>query len=142
MPVQKLERFFALVEFQVCGFFVQQSGIGALVFVADGLSLFGPFKIAETNLRLISLHLQQGVFDVKKSRVDFLRSKETLKNTYCIGREIEMRTFMTQFVLCVGVPIILPLLLRASHTLSFCFSRSQCTSCTSLFDHTERKYNV
>ena len=34
-----------------------------------------------------------------------------------IGREIETRKFMTNFVLCVGVPIILPLLFGASHEI-------------------------
>ena len=38
------------------------------------------------------------------------------------------RKFMTHFVLCVGVPIILPLLFGASHAPSFCCLRSQCIS--------------
>ena len=34
-----------------------------------------------------------------------------------IRREIETQKFMTHFVLCVGVPIILPLLFGASHVV-------------------------
>ena len=48
----------------------------------------------------------------------------------CIGREIETKKFMTHFVLCVGIPIILPLLFGASHAPSFCCLRSQCISDT------------
>ena len=52
--------------------------------------------------------------------------------SFFIGNEIETRKFRTYFLLCVGVPIILPLLFRTWQVISLLYSHSHNNTYTRL----------